>query len=261
MKTAQGVEEDEEPDLDLKVMTYGKFDKAVGPGARRLPTKGYRKHVEEVTKRSKRIEYRYKFFVREKEKSKEEQRKMIEQIDEEHLTAERKRIEEQNKMTESMYAPKNLDLGGDGDTSAEKKEEGSGGMSLFNTDLDSFLAAAEETEKKKKPAEDILDELDSLIGDDDGGSSSTTSSSFADEDDSVLRARARKNNRLTLMLKDFDGLDGSRKSFDPSALTMEDGPSESKMNDINEAREALRLETERLRAELEQARRGRGAGY
>ncbi len=31
MKTAQGVEDDDEPDLDLKVMTYGKFDKATGP--------------------------------------------------------------------------------------------------------------------------------------------------------------------------------------------------------------------------------------
>ncbi len=240
-------------------------------GARRLPKAGYRKHIEDISKRSKRIEYRYKFFVREKEKTKEEQQKMIDQLDEEHMAAERRRIEEQNRITESVYAK--TALGGKGEAGGGGgDDDGGGGGSMFSQDLDSFLAAAEETEKKKKPAEDMLDELDSLIGDDPDDAASS-SGGGADsirrtaDDDFAMKARARKQNRLTLMLRDYDdgGDAGGELSFDVSALTMGGGGGDEprsggKPRDINAEREQLRLETERLRAELDQARSRSGRG-
>lgn len=97
----------------LQELNYGKFGKTTAPKGRRLPTTRYRKHLEELKKRSKRMEYdfpaaashclahimlrryRQKFFVMEKEKKAEELQKRLDEIDEENLRVERERRQKQ----------------------------------------------------------------------------------------------------------------------------------------------------------------------
>lgn len=98
-------------------LSYGKFGKTVAPPGRRLPATRYRKHLEDLKKRSKRMEYenarvlsiseqcryRQKFFVMEKEKKQEELQKRLDEIDEENLRAERERRKKQEEEYDSLY--------------------------------------------------------------------------------------------------------------------------------------------------------------